>query len=72
LRNAVTVEALYDRDVARELMVRNLLQSEGYNNIEELRREGEKQGEAVGQVNALLWLLKERGLTVTKAHRTRL
>jgi len=41
LANPVPVEALYDREAAREVVLRNLLQREGYASLEEVRAEGE-------------------------------
>lgn len=41
LANPVPVEALYDREAAREVVLRNLLQREGYTSLEEVRAEGE-------------------------------
>lgn len=43
LKNPVLVEALYDRDAAHEATLRNLLQSKGYEDLEAVRREGQKQ-----------------------------
>jgi Uma2 family endonuclease len=61
LANPVPVEALYDRDAARRVIFRNLLQREGYASLEDVRAEGEVQGlrEAVVEV------LAGRGLAVS-------
>jgi Uma2 family endonuclease len=40
LANPVPVEALYDREAARRVVFRNLLQREGYASLEEVRAEG--------------------------------
>lgn len=45
LRNPVKVEALYDREAAHEATLRNLLQRQGYNNLEEVKAEGIAEGE---------------------------
>jgi len=44
LHNPVPVEALYDPAVARKLTLRNLLQREGYESLNEVREEGLGQG----------------------------
>jgi len=60
LANPVPVEALYDRDAARRVIFRNLLQREGYASPEDIRAEGgiESLREAVAVV------LSARGLAV--------
>jgi Uma2 family endonuclease len=68
LANPVPVEALYDRDAARPVILRNLLQREGYGSIDEIRAEGETQGRAEGEIQglreAVIDVLTGRGLTV--------
>lgn len=44
LANPVPVEALYDREAARRVIFRNLLQRQGYSSLEDVRAEGEVQG----------------------------
>ncbi len=44
LRNTVPVEALYDREAARKIALRNLLQSEGYADLDAVRTEGLREG----------------------------
>ncbi|WP_437611801.1 Uma2 family endonuclease [Sorangium sp. So ce834] len=44
LRNAVPVEALYDRSAAHEATLRNLLQRKGYDGLDAVRDEGRRQG----------------------------
>jgi Uma2 family endonuclease len=60
LANPVPVEALYDREAARRVIFRNLLQRQGYASLEDVRAEGEVQSlrEAVREV------LTARGLAV--------
>src|SRR6185295_16273173 len=41
LANPVPVEALYDREVARRVIFRNLLQRQGYTSLEDVRAEGD-------------------------------
>jgi hypothetical protein len=48
LRNAVPVEALYDRSAAHEATLRNLLQRKGYDGLDAVLDEGRKQGRAAG------------------------
>lgn len=73
LRNPVPVSALYDPDEAQRLALRNLLQREGYDNLqavkEEGRNEGLDQGLELGQViglrSALRRLIARRKLVVS-------
>jgi hypothetical protein len=44
LANPVPVEALYDREAARRVIFRNLLQRQGYASLEDVRAEGEVEG----------------------------
>jgi len=68
LANPVPVKALYDRDTARQVIFRNLLQREGYASLEEVRAEGEVEGlrEAIAEV------LTARGFAVADDLRTAL
>lgn len=67
LRNAVPVEALYDRSVAHEHTLRNLLQRRGYESLDEVREQGREEGRA----QALLDVLEARGLAVSATVRER-
>ncbi len=53
LANPVPVEALYDRDAARRVIFRNLLERQGYASLDDVRAEGEAigrtEGEAIGR-----------------------
>jgi hypothetical protein len=49
LANPVPVEALYDREAARRVIFRNLLQRQGYASLEDVRAEGEAQGRTDGE-----------------------
>jgi hypothetical protein len=60
LANPVPVEALYDREAARPVIFRNLLQRQGYASLEEVRAEGEIQGLR----KAVVAVLVARGLAV--------
>jgi hypothetical protein len=44
LRNAVPVEALWDREHAHEVVLRNMLQRRGYADLGAVREEGREQG----------------------------
>jgi len=68
LRNPVPVEALYDRKTAHEITLRNLLQRQGYQDLDEVRDEG--RAEALRA--AVLDVLKARGLAVDDASRAAL
>ncbi|WP_437969081.1 Uma2 family endonuclease [Sorangium sp. So ce260] len=48
LRNAVPVEALYDRSAAHEATLRNLLQRKGYDGLDAVLDEGRRQGRSAG------------------------
>ena len=65
LRNPVPVEALYDRRAAHEATLRNLLQRQGYRDLEEVREEGREDGLRA----AVLDVLNARGLAVDDATR---
>ena len=58
LQNAVPIEALFDRRVAHEMTLRNLLQRQGYQSLDEVRAEAHREGliEAIEAVCALLAL----------------
>jgi hypothetical protein len=72
LANPVPVEALWDREAARRVIFRNLLQRQGYASLDEVRAEGEAlgraEGEALGRAEgmrkAIVTVLQSRGLAV--------
>ncbi|MFO0587186.1 MAG: hypothetical protein U0441_06600 [Polyangiaceae bacterium] len=88
LKNAVRVEALYDRDEAERATLVNLLQRRGYEDLEAVlakgREEGRKEGREEGLekgrekgrrevlVQAVPALLEARGLGVDAATRARI
>jgi hypothetical protein len=76
LANPVPVEALYDRKVARDVVLRNLLQRQGYASLEAVEAEGEArgriEGEAQGLRDAILTVLAARGLAVDEGFRAAL
>jgi Uma2 family endonuclease len=68
LRNPVPVLALFDRREAHRATLRNLLQREGYEDLEAVRGEGREQGIA----ESVLALLEDRGLEVSGEVRERI
>ena len=64
LANPVPVEALYDREAARRVIFRNLLQRQGYASLDEVRAEGREKGELQGLRKAIVAVLAARGLAV--------
>ena len=50
LKNPVPVLALFDRDVAHQMVLRNLLQREGYDSLEKMQAESETKGRVEGLV----------------------
>ncbi len=79
LQNDVPVEALYDREAAHEVALRNLLQRKGYDSLEAVQREGERAGRVEGEragkldaeAKALLRVLDRRGVSLDDAMRAR-
>ncbi len=72
LANPVPVKALYDRDTARQVIFRNLLQREGYASLEDVRSEGEAAGEVQALREAVVEVLTTRGFAVADDLRTAL
>ena len=76
LKNAVRVEALYDRAEAERATLVNLLQRRGYEDLEavlaEGREEGREEGRREGLVQAVLAILEVRGIEVDSAGRSRI
>jgi hypothetical protein len=76
LQNPVPVDALYDRQAAHAVTLRNLLQRQGYRDLDDVRGEGRNEGRQEGQLQALrdsiLAVLQARGLTVDDAARSAL
>jgi len=76
LQNPVRVEALYDRTVAHEATLRNLLQRRGYAGVDEIRiegrAEGKAEGKAEGRAAALLTVLDSRAIALSVASRQRI
>jgi Uma2 family endonuclease len=67
LKNPVRVEALYDRDEAERATLTNLLQRQGYEDLEGVLAAGRNEGLA----SAVLAVLEARGIRITKAARER-
>ncbi len=88
LHNKFPVEAFYDRGTAHRLTLRNLLQRQGYENLEEVREEGREEGRGKGReegreagreegreegrVAALLTVLGARGIEIPEAQRAQI
>ncbi len=72
LRNPVPVNALYDREAAHAVTFRNLLQRQGYRDLDEIRGEGRQEGQQQALREAILAVLKARGLTVDGSARSAL
>jgi hypothetical protein len=68
LRNAVPVSALYDRTSAHQAVLRNLLQRQGYESLDEVRAEGKAEGKAL----AIIAVLGSRGLVLPAAQHARI
>jgi hypothetical protein len=69
LANPVPVEALYDREAARRVIFRNLLQRQGYTSLDDVRAEGRTEGRTEGEIQglrrAVTAVLAGRGLSVS-------
>lgn len=65
LRNRIPVEALYDRDARHQATLRNLLQRQGYANLNAVLERGRTEGKAEGIATAIVSLLRGRGLDVS-------
>ncbi len=80
LRNEVPVEALYDREAAHAVALRNLLQRRGYSGLEEVHEEGREeglergleQGRLAGLASAILSFLDARGVELKAEERLRI
>lgn len=76
LKNPVPVRALYDREVAHEAVLRNLLQRHGYEDLASVRAEGVSEGRDEGReagiVESIVTVLEGRGLEVDSEIRRRL
>jgi len=76
LANPVPVEALYDRNAAQEVVLRNLLQRKGYSSLEAVQTEGETRGRIEGGAQelraAIAAVLIARGLAVGQELQTAL
>ncbi len=84
LQNSVPVNALYDRDAAHAVTFRNLLQRQGYRDLDEIRGEGRQEGRQEGRNEgrhegqqlalreSIFAVLEARGLPVDDAARSAL
>lgn len=60
LRNPVPVNALYDRNAANEIALRNLLQRKGFDSLDEVKEKSEAKGKAEGKASLLKRLITRR------------
>lgn len=67
LRNPVPVEALYDRDAAHAVTLRNLLQRKGYESLEAVEQKGLERGLAKGREEAMREARREALREVVRA-----
>ncbi len=73
LQNPVPVDALYDRQAAHAVTLRNLLQRQGYRDLDEVREEGRREGQQLQALrDPILIVLQARGLTIDEAARSAL
>lgn len=75
LQNRVPVRALFDRGAGFEVMLRNLLQREGYADLEAVLNEGREEGREEGRDGlrqGILAVLRVRGLALDPAERERI
>lgn len=76
LKNTYPIEALYDRETGHRYTLRNLLQRQGYEDLEAVLAEGREQGLEQGRCEsaaaAVLTFLEARGLSVADDERRRI
>ncbi|HEX4966230.1 MAG TPA: Uma2 family endonuclease [Thermoanaerobaculia bacterium] len=72
LQNPVPVNALYDREAAHAVTLRNLLQRQGYRDLDEVRGEGREEGQQRALRESILDVLQARGLAADDAARSAL
>lgn len=72
LKNAVPVDALYDREAAHRQTLKNLLQREGYEDLEAVKREGAGAGLQEGLRHAVEDLCEVLAITPTAEQRAAL
>jgi len=78
LRNPVPVAALFDREAAHEVTLRNLLQRKGYRDLEQVREDSRAEGRVEGRIEAehttlrdtLLLILAQRRLDLAPEQRS--
>ncbi len=72
LRNPVPVAALFDRAAAHRVTFANLLQRQGYKDLDEVRNEGRAEGKAEGELaalrGALTLIMQTRGVPLGVDH----
>jgi hypothetical protein len=72
LQNPMPVNALYDREAAHAVTLRNLLQRQGYRDLDAIRGEGRQEGQQQALRESILAVLQARGLPVDDVARSAL
>ena len=70
LANPVPVEALYDREAANRVIFKNLLERQGYASLDDVRAEGQAEGEIEGLRKAIHAVIEGRGSALSDGLRT--
>lgn len=65
LRRPVLVDALFDRELAREAALANLLARHGYESLDEVKQEGRQEGQVESLRGSLRAVLEARGLALS-------
>jgi hypothetical protein len=72
LQNPVPVEALWDREIAHEVVLRNLLQRKGYASLEDVREQGIERGRAEALRTSARALCEVVGIELAEARQQHL
>ncbi|MBK6535143.1 MAG: Uma2 family endonuclease [Deltaproteobacteria bacterium] len=72
LRNAVAIEALYDREAAHEAALRNLLQRQGYESLDDVRSKSREEGREEGARSVLRATVEARGWALSPEQQSRI
>lgn len=68
LQYVVEVNALYDREAAHKVLMRNLLHRSGYSSLEAVREAGLKEGEELGMRGTIRDMCDALGIPISAAH----
>jgi len=72
LKNAVPIEALFDREAAQRATLRNLVQQQGYDSFEDVVRKNQEAGLAQGLLPLQRQFTRRLGRVLTEAERATL